>query len=178
MIDGLTHWFMQDPLKNFLLIFGSGGLLAACFRWGSIWADRRRIRVRLLSEHYDPKVNPTIELVLRFEVTNVGEKATSLETDVVVWAVAPDRDLMSFVLPIQEADRQLPPHAPKQFTAKATVAAVYLFCWFKRYRFRVLRGRGAIIRYRNAMNEDIPVGRYWWEYSLFRWFGWIIAKAA
>ena len=177
MIDGLVQWFMQDPLKNLLLIFGSGGLLAACFKWGSMWADRRRIRVRVLSEHFDPKVNATIEVVLRFEVTNVGEKATSLEPDVVVRSVTPNTELKTFVLPIQEVDRQLPPHTQKQFTAKATVGAVYPFCWFKRYSFRVLRGRGAIIRYRNAKNEDIPFGRYWCEYLLFRWFGRIIKAA-
>lgn len=177
MIDGLVQWLMQEPLKNLLLIFGSGGLLAACFKWGSMWADRRRIHVRVLSEHFDPKVNPTTEVVLRFEVTNVGEKATSLEPDVVVRSVTPKRELISFVLPIQEADRQLPPHAQKQFTAKAIVRAVYPFCWFKRYSFRVLRGSGAIIRYRNAKNEDIPFGRYWYEYLLFRWFGQIIKAA-
>ena len=177
MINGLVQWFMDDPLKNALLIFGSGGLLAACFKWGSMWADRRRIRVRVLSEHFDPKVNPTIEITLRFEVTNVGEKATSLEPDIVVRAVTPKRVLTSFVLPIQEPDRQLPPHAQKQFTAKATVEAVYPFCWFKRYSFRVLRGSGAIIRYRNAKNEDISFGRYWCEYLLFRWFGQIVKAA-
>ena len=103
MIEGFMQWFMQEPLKNLLLLFGSGGVLAACFKWGSRWADRRRIRVRVLSEHIDPKVNPTIEVVLQFEVTNVGEKATSLEPDVVVRSVTPKRKLTSFVLHIQEA---------------------------------------------------------------------------
>jgi hypothetical protein len=177
MIEGFVQWFMQEPLKNFLLIFGSGGLLAGCFKWGSMWADRRRIRVRVLSEHFDPKVNPTIEVLLRFEVTNIGEKATSLEPEVFVRSVTPKRQLTSFVLPIQEADRQLPPHTQKQFMAKAIANAVYPYCWFKRYSFRVVRGSGAIVRYRNAKNEDIWFARYWCEYALFRWFGQIIKAA-
>lgn len=177
MIEAFMQWFLQEPLKNLLLLFGSGGLLAACFKWGSMWADRRRIRVRVLNEHFDIKTDPTIEVVLRFEVTNVGDKATSLEPEVVVRSVTPKRKLTSFVLPIQEADRQLPSHAQKQFTAKATISAVYPFCWFKRYGFRVSRGSGAIIRYRNAKNEDIQFVRYWCEYALFRWFGQIIKAA-
>jgi hypothetical protein len=169
-----VQWFLQDVVRNLLLLFGSGGLLAACFSWGSMWTSRRRIRVRLLGEHIDPKVDPTVEIVLTFEITNVGEKSTSLQPEVVVRSITPKRIFASFVLPVQEADRQLAPHAPKQFSAKATVHAVYPFCWFKRYRFRVSRGSGAIIRYRNAKNEDIRFARYWYEYALFRWFGQIV----
>ncbi len=177
MIEGFAQWFMQHPLQNLLLIFGSGGILAAVFKWVSMWANRRRIHVRVLSEHFDPKANPTIEVVLRFEVTNVGDKVTSLQPDVVVRSVTPKTKPRTFVLPVQEVDRQLPPHLQRQFTAKAIVDAVYPFCWFKRYSFRVLRGGGAIVRYRNAKNEDIPLRRYWCEYLLFRWFGRIIKAA-
>ena len=177
MIDGIVQWFMQDPWKNFLLIFGSGGILAAGFKWGSMWADRRRIQVRVLSEHFDPKNDQNSEVVLRFEATNIGDKPTTLEPNVVVRSVTPKTELRTFALPVQETDRQLPPHAPRQFTAKARVDSVYLFCWFKRYSFRVLRGSGAIVRYRNAKNEDIPFRRYWCEYLLFRWFKRIIKAA-
>ena len=177
MIEAILQWFMQDPLKNGLLIFGGGGILAACFKWGSMWAGRRRIRVRILSEHFDPKVNPTIDLVLTFEVTNLGDKATSLEPAVTIRSVTPKRELVAFELPVQEAERQLPPHAQRTFTAKATVPAVYIFCWFKRYRFRVLRGSGAIVRHRNARNEEILFVRYWCEYLLFRWFGHVLNAA-
>jgi hypothetical protein len=168
---------MREPLQNGLLIFGSGGILAACFKWGSMWADRRRIHVRILSEHFDPKVNPTIEVVLTFEITNVGEKLTSIEPNVTVQSITPKREVVSFVLFIQEAERQLPPHVQKRFIAKATVPAVYIFCWFKRYSFRVLRGSGAIVRYRNAENEEMSFVRYWCEYLLFRWFARVINAA-
>ncbi|MGH8597608.1 MAG: hypothetical protein ACREXT_13200, partial [Gammaproteobacteria bacterium] len=100
-----------------------------------------------------------------------------LEPDVKVRSVTPKRKLTSFVLHIEEPDRQLPPHAPKQFTATAIVDAVYPFCWFKRYGFRVLRGSSAIVRYRNARNEDIPFARYWCEYALFRWLGRLVNAA-
>ena len=133
MIDEIIRLFMQEPLKNVLLVFGSGGALAGFFKWGSMWADRRRIRVRVLSEHFDPKVDPTTEVALRFEVTNLGEKATSLEPHVTMRSVTPKRKIVTFVLSIQEAERQLPPHAQRTFTAKATVPAVYIFCWYKRY---------------------------------------------
>lgn len=111
MVEGFVQWFMQDPLQNFLLIFGSGGILVAVFKWGSIWADRRRIHVRVLSEHFDPKPNPIIEMVLRFELTNVGDKVTSLQPDVVVRSVIPKTRPLTFMLPVQEVDRQLPPHS-------------------------------------------------------------------
>ncbi len=174
MIDGMVQWFMEDPLKNFLLIFASGGVLMAVHKWGSIWADRRRIHVRVLSENFNLKPDPNIEVLLRFEATNVGDKATSLEPNVRVRSVTPKAELRKFVLTVQEADRQLPSHTPKQFTARALVHAVYSFCWFKRYSFRVLRGTGSIVRYRNAKNEDIAFGRYWSEYLLFRYLRRII----
>ncbi len=174
MIDSLVRWFLNDPLQNFLLIFGSGGVLAAIVKWGPLWLDRRRILVRVLSEYFDTKQNPMIEVFLRFEVTNVGDKVTSLRPEVVVRAITPKAKSRAFVLPVQEADRQLPPHSQRQFTAVAIVEAVYPFCWFKRYSIRVLRGGGAIVRYRNAKNEDMSLPRYWYEYLLFRWFGRII----
>lgn len=177
MIDWFVQWFMEDPLKNFLLIFGSGGVLAYAFKWRSMWANRRRIHIRVLSENFDPKTNPNIEMLLRFEATNVGDKATSLEPSVVVRSVTPKTELRKFMLTVQEADRQLPPHIPKQFTAGALVSAVYPVCWFKRYSFRVLRGSGSTVRYRNARNEDISFGRYWYEYFLFRYFKRIIKAA-
>jgi hypothetical protein len=170
MIELAVTWFMQDPLKNLLMIFGGGGVLA----WVSLWLGRRRIRVRVLHEELHPKAQPDVEVVLRFEVTNIGEKPTSLEPTVVVDAVTPNRKPISFELTIQEADRQLPPHAPKQFAARATVNAVYVFCWFKKLRFGVLRGSDAIIRFRNAKHEQMSLVRYWGEYGLFRWFGAII----
>lgn len=115
MIDAVAQWVMQDPLKNVLLIFGRRGLLTALVTWGSMWANRRRIRVRVLSENYSLRVTPTIDVELRLEVTNVGEKPTSLEPEIMVRAVTPERVLTSFVLPIQEPNRQLPPHAQKSF---------------------------------------------------------------
>jgi hypothetical protein len=177
VIDEIVRWFMHEPLKNGLLIFGSGGILAACFKWGSMWADRRRIRVRMLSEHFNPKASPTIEVSLTFEVTNLGEKSTSLEPEVTVQSMTPERKVLSFVLPIQETDRQLLPHTPKTFTAKAIVPAVYVFCWFRRYSFRVLRGSSAIVRHRNAKHEEISFARYWCEYLLFRWLGQVVNAA-
>jgi hypothetical protein len=66
MVNGLTQWFMQDPLKNLLLIVGSGGIVAAAIKWTSMWMDRRRIHVRVLSEHFDLRTARSLKYVALF----------------------------------------------------------------------------------------------------------------
>ena len=170
MFASVSDWFLREPLQNFLLLFGGSGLLAGAFKWGSLWADRRRILVRVLSEHYDPKSEPNVLVTLRFEVTNVGEKVTSLGRKIVVRALAPKAEVKRFELQVAEADLQLPPHSQRQFTATATTGGQYVFCWYKRYRFQALRGSGAVVRYRNAENQDITSLQYWRGYTKFRFF--------
>ena len=177
MVEGIIKWFLEDPVKNTLAIIGSGGILTAVFRFGSLWTDRRKIQVRILSETYKQKPDPNYEVVLHFEVINLGEKQTSLEPKVTVKSLTPKAEKRTFVLEVQEPDRQLPPHAPKTFTAVAIVHAVYSFCWFKKFRFRITRGSGSIVRYRNAKNKEIGFSRYWYEFLLFRYFK-VIYKAA
>lgn len=176
-MDTLIEWFLKDPIKNILVIFGGGGILAVAFTWFSAWFGRRKIQVRVLRETYDPKVDPSSEVVLRFEVTNLGEKPTSLQPIITVTSLTPKAERKTFQLNVQEPDRLLPPHTPKTFNAKAVVNAVYLFCWFKKYQFRITRGSGSIVRHRNAMNEEIGFGRYWFEYFLFRYLK-VVFKAA
>jgi len=170
MLTSVVDWFLRDPLQNFLLIFGGSGVLAGAFKWGATWADRRRINVRVLSEHYDPKSEPNCLVTLRFEVTNVGEKVTSLERTVTVQALAPEATAQRFALQIHELELQLPSHSQRQFTASATTSAKYVFCWYKRYRFKVLRGSGAVVRYRNAENIDIGFWEYWLGFLKLRLF--------
>ena len=177
MIDGLVEWFLRNPMTNFLVIFGSSGILAAVFKWGAVWAGRRKIQVRILRENFDLKGEPNVEIMLRFEVTNLGEKQTSLEPFIIVTSLTPKTEKRKFRLSVQESDRQLPPHTPKSFTAKSVVNAVYSFCWYKKYHFKITRGSGSIVRYRNAKNEEIGSWRYWFEYLLFRYFK-VVVKTA
>lgn len=177
MVAEFLQWFMKEPLKNFLLIFGGGGILAVIFRWWSAWNNRRKVEVRSLVETFDTKTDPNIEVDLSFEVTNLGEKTTALKPSIIVKSIMPKRERRKFTLEVQEADRMLPPHTPKTFTAKATVGTVYLFCWYKKYKFELTKGSGGIIRYRNAKNEDMSFLKYWHEYLLFRYFGKVVKSA-
>ena len=177
MIESIAQWFISNPTEKVLIVFGSGGFVAACFHWGMIWFGRRRIRVRIMNEHFDVKESPNIEVRLSFEVTNIGERSTSLDSNVVVRSLTPKREKMSFVLPVVEIDRQLTPHEQRSFTAIDKTSAVYPYCWFKRYTFRVSRGGGANIHYRNAKNEEIGFARYWGEYAFFKFTGQIIRSA-
>jgi hypothetical protein len=170
MFASVADWFLRDPLQNFLLVFGGSGLVAGAFKWGAVWADRRRIAVRVLSEHYDPKSEPNLLITLRFEVTNIGEKVTSLGRVVVVRALTPKLAARHVELQVQESDLQLPSHSQRQFTALATTGADYVFCRYKRYLFKALRGSGAIVRYRNAENIDISFLDYWLGYAKLRFF--------
>lgn len=170
MLVSVVEWFMREPVENFLLVFGGSGLLAGVFHWGSVWADRRRISVRVLSEHYELKSEPNVLVTLRFEVTNFGDKATSLGPTIVVHALSPKAEARRFELQVSDAERQLLPHIPKQFTASVTTGVQYVFCWYKRYRYQVLRGSGAVIRYRNAENKDIGFLNYWRGYIKLRLF--------
>lgn len=177
MIEDFVKWFLKDPVTNLLAIFGGSGLIAAGYKWFSIWNGRRKIQVRILRENYDPKTNPTSEVLLQFEVTNLGEKPTALEPVVSVASLTPKGKRMAVALNVQEPDRHLPPHTPRPFTARAVVDAVYVFCWYKRYRFGISRGTNGIVRHRNAKREEIGFWRYWVEYFLFRYFK-VVVKAA
>ena len=177
MIDGLVEWFLKDPIRNTLAIIGSGGILVALFNWVSLWTGRRKIQVRILSESFKQKADPNREVVLHFEVTNLGEKPTSLKPNVTVKSLTPKTEKRTFALEVQDPDRHLPPHTPKTFLAVATVDAVYSFCWYKKYTFRISRGSGSIVRYRDARNKEIGFWRYWCEYLLFRVFK-VVIKAA
>ena len=171
MFQQMLDWFLRDPLQNFLVVFGGSGLLAGVFKWGAMWSDRRRVQVRILAEHFDPTPDRSTTVTLRFEITNVGDKTTSLRNTVVVRALTPKAKPSSLELTVAESDRQLPPHSQKQFTAVGQAPPSYVFCWYKRYLFRPLRGSSAVIRYRNAKNIDISFVQYWREYMLFRLFG-------
>jgi len=170
MFGKIVAWFLHNPLQNFLLIFGGSGLLAGAFKWGGAWADRRRISVRVLSEHYDLKSEPDCQVTLRFEVTNIGEKVTSLGRTVVIRAVTPSATAERFELQVAESDLQLPSHRQCLFTASATTTAMYVFCWYKRYQFKIVRGSGMVIRYRNAENIAIGFWAYWVGYAKLRLF--------
>lgn len=177
MIEELVKWFLKDPVTNLLAIFGGSGLIAAVYKWFSVWNGRRKIQVRILRENYDPKTNPNSEVLLQFEVTNLGEKPTALEPVVSVASLTPKGKGITIALNVQEPDRHLPPHTPRLFTAKAIVDAVYVFCWYKRYRFGISRGTDGIVRHRNAKREEIGFWRYWIEHFLFRYFN-VVVKSA
>lgn len=106
---------------------------------------------------------------MRFEATNLGEKPTSLAPTISVTALTPKTEKRRFDLNIQEPDRQLLSHAPKVFTAMALLDVEYPFWWYKKYCFLVTKGAGSIVRYRNAMNEDMGFAKYWFDYVLFRY---------
>ena len=87
---------MQEPLKNFLLVFGGSGLLAGCFKWGLMWARPQKdscARPKRTLRYADRSATSRSRCDSRS--LNVGDKATSLEPDVRVRSVTPKRKLTS-----------------------------------------------------------------------------------
>lgn len=172
MLEGLVQWLTKATLQDVLLVSGGGGILATIVFWASKWAGRRRIQVRLLEE--DQSLG---KVVLHREVTNIGDTVTSLQPNVIVCSITPKHEPRTFVLAVQEVNRELPPQSPRRLTAAATADAVYLFCWFRSYKFRLTRGRGAILRFRNVPRQPMPLWRFWYEYLLFRWLHRVVKAA-
>ena len=157
-------------------MLGSGGVLATVVWWYTLWSGRRRLVTRFLTETYEPKSEPTVEVKLQFEVTNIGERATALQPEVVVTSLTPKSEHCTFKLQIIEQDRRLEPHAPKTFHAKAVVGAVYPFCWYREYLFGVTAGSGGVILHRDASRERLGPLQFQIEWLLFHVLYWTFRK--
>jgi hypothetical protein len=78
VIESLGTWLIENPYKAITGLFGGGGALATLLWWYSRWNDRRRISARFIREIYDLKREPDVEVLLQFEVVNLGERSTAL----------------------------------------------------------------------------------------------------
>ncbi len=124
-------------IDTILKIFGTGGILAACYYWWNLWSGRRRITARILRETYDPKESPYLEVTLELEITNLGDKTTALNSEIVVKASTPKGEPRKFVLVVNEENRELPSNSPRRFVATGKLQAVFPFSWFRRYKVSV-----------------------------------------
>jgi hypothetical protein len=162
--DTLVEYFSADPLRVLTLLGGSGGLVY----WVDRFRNRPRLKLKLVSERFHDDSTPAR---LEFEAMNLGNEPTSLEPTIRLTGYTPKRRRRTFEFSIKSLDRQLPAHAPKHFAAEAPQAAALAFLWFKAYRVRTTRGRGAKMRVRTLDHVELPRLRFLGELTLFRLLG-------
>lgn len=146
-------------------------LLVAFVAWYFAWYNRRRIEARIIRETYDLQEFPFSKVTLVLEVTNVGDKISALNREIIVKTAAEKDETSEFTLVLNEENRELPPHTPKIFTATGKFQIVYLFSWFRRYRLSTTKGRGISIHVKHASNQKIGVVEYWRGYCMLTWLG-------
>jgi len=93
---------------------------------------------------------------LKFEVENVGDKATSLTPTVRAKFFTIKRRRDSVFFDIRELERNLPPFTPKLLSASARkVQPQRDNAWYRVYIFLPAKGRACRVRIRNASLESI-----------------------
>lgn len=168
MLDSLLALLMAEPVKA---VLGSGGLLGAVVlivRW---WNTRPNVVVKRVSETFDTKNEPLIEVTVVVELENHGREATSVRPEVRMRCFQLKRTRYAHSFLIQEADRTLPPVTPKTFTLKGTLPAPYVFSHFRVFKFSPSRGGGAKLRVLNASGQTTGALRFTALEWLFRLSG-------
>lgn len=148
-------------LKDFLEICGK------ILLW---FLSRPTLQVRIQEDE------PTREIGgLTFEVENISDEVTSLSTIVTANYFSLKREFFINTFDVREADRNLPPFTPKQFSASAREEQLQRGNgWFRTYVFTPTKGRSCRIRIRNAYLEQISFLRFYIERCLFRYTGYLI----
>ena len=169
MIEALANAVATDPIKALL---GSGGVLGAivlAIRW---WRGRPRVVAQRVSEHFSPKVSPTVDLALTVELENLGRESTSLIPKARITCLGPNpKDTLEAELSLQGDQRTLSPVTPLIFTFEARLPAVYPFTHFRVITFRFSRGLAAKLRILNASGDTASVLRFAALKYLFKFFG-------
>jgi len=138
--------------------------------WWGLYRNRPQLTARLLSEEFDVKENPFLQITTRFEVENVGTEKTSLEPEVLFSGYTVKGEHRRSAQTIVEADRSLPPFSPKTITLVAKEEANYPFLWFRSYSFRLTRGSNMTVRIRSEDKVRLPYLRFIYELGMFRVF--------
>lgn len=97
-----------------------------------------------------------VEGGLRFEVENTSDAVTSLSPQITLKYQSAKRERKTLVFDVREADRHLPPFAPKFFSASAREdQPARGHGWYRKYIFKPTRGKTNVVRIRNAQLETI-----------------------
>lgn len=148
-----------------------GKLLGPLLGW---LVGRPRLRVRIRKDNPDADMGG-----LEFEVENVNDKLTSLSPIITATYLSIKRARCSIIFDIREADRNLPPFTPKQFSASARERQSGRgHGWFRCYVFTPARGAVCRIRIRNAMLEPVGFVRFWYERAWFLALGRVFGKTS
>ena len=135
---------------------------------------RPTLRVRIREDDAGQEVGG-----LQFEVENLRDKATSLDSTIAATYVSIHRVPRSIIFDVREGDRNLPPFTPKQCSASAREAqSDRAHGWFRTYIFKPTRGRTCRVRLRNAMLEPIGFWGFWVEALWFRATGRVGGKTS
>lgn len=164
----IIYFFLDDPLRILYLIGGSGGI----FYWVNRYLNRITLRVELiefgLSQYPLKSIKDSFKI--RFEITNLGLKPTSLEKTIKLKGIIPidfrkkaeprnrlKRNIYNYEIDLS-SDRHLPPRKPKEFEAfgdRIDLNDPRIFLRLITYEFKPTRGRTRRIRLNSSSDKDI-----------------------
>jgi hypothetical protein len=143
-------------LKSIALVVGSGGLVY----WVSLYRNRARVRITGPTLVKLDAVGGLVRVVLVAELTNLAERAIAVDPEVRLSFRSLKDEPLKGTLVIDEADRALAPHAPRQFHLRSDIDARFPFGGFFVYRFKFTRGRSPVARVETVKGDRLG----WWSF--------------
>jgi hypothetical protein len=106
--------------------------------------------------------SPNLRFVA-FKATNISDKTTSFEPRFTLTGYTPKRERQSYTYSIEGGDRQLPPHAEKNFSAAHSDSANkdVAFLWYMKARINLAGGKHLTKRYLNGSFKELG----YWQYA-------------
>lgn len=159
----IAAWFKDNEV--FFRVLATLAAPGGIWFWIDRYRNRVRIKIRRLSLAEGRDRNPCVS----FEAENIGSTLTSFEPEFSLVGYSAERKAVTFTFRFEGADRQLPPHAPKQFLGCRNYAGNgdLFFLWFMVFRFPLSGGRDARVRIRNGSFDPVGFFRFTWERFVF-----------
>ena len=171
-VGQIINYFIEDPLRIFYFFGGSGGI----WFWFNEWRFRTRVKVRILDETLDNTENPNVSVISNLEIVNLGDSVTSIEPVVIMKALTPERDNVTYQFSVEGHERSFMPHSPKTITLKTVCEAKYPFTWYRSYEIVLTRGSTFNLRILNASMKELSFIQFWIGRTLFKLFNWLPSK--
>ena len=170
MLDAVVATFLADPFKA---ILGSGGVVGVIVLGIKWLGGRARPRVRLLGHTYEPNGTYDCPVEIQVEIENVGREPTSVMPTVKMICRFPKKEKIRSTFQVREADRTLPPVAPRTFVLDGKPPVGFIFSHFRHYEFEFTRGGKVSLRVLNASGETVGPVKFWLLKWLFVLGGWL-----
>lgn len=175
-LENIVNYFLSDPLKILTWVGGSGGIVY----WINLYRNRIRLQVKLFDLGLYGGVTTGKHACIRFEIENIGNTQTSLNSSVslsgfipLIMTKRPNGSIRRrYYYEIQSTDRSLPPLVPKTFEATCIIDADERpFLCYMTYVFTPTRGRSCRIRIQSGAGSLLPYCRFIIGLLKFRLFG-------